>query len=440
MGLRREKWLRLLLAGTALAWPAAARAQYIDQYFPAAVPGYQDQSGVTVTSRARPDFEPLGIHVGDFLLHANLGESFGYNSNVAGFSNTPGSWLVTTSPSVSINSDWGRNQLSAALSADSTQYLSTPAQNYTNWAATIGGSYLIGEESLVAGYSHLSLHEAPNSIGSPLSTTPIPYTVDDGRIYYTFDAGRFSFIPRIDVQFYQYGNAMLLNVPVSQTYDNRIVSTGGLETRYNLTDQHRIVFVVQGINAQYTDIPAGQPTSNSQSVLALGGIDYQATGPWRYRVLVGVERRAFTAQQFPTHTGPVAEASVIWTPTGLTTVTGVLSHTIEDAQQPGTAGYTYTRANLEVDHEYLRNVLLQASAGYQAADYIQTGQTQTSYTLGTGAQWLINRRMRLGLTYAFTQQTGLSNTTYTLQQQKLNGVIYGNYTQSIVLLTLKLGL
>jgi hypothetical protein len=438
MGLRRETWLRLLLAGTALAWPLSARAQYIDQYFPAAVPGYENQTGVTVTSRVRPDFEPVGVHVGDFLLHANLGESFGYNSNVAGFSNTPGSWLVTTSPSLGINSDWGRNQLSAYLNADSTQYLSTPTQDYTNWGATIGGSYLIGEESLVAGYSHQSLHEAPNSLGSPLSTVPIPYTVDDGRIYYTFDAGRFSFIPRIDVQLYQYGDGMLLNVPVSQASSNRVVTTGGLETRYSLTDQHHLVFVVQGINAQYTDIPAGQASSNSQSLLALGGIDYRAAGPWRYRVLVGIERRAFAAQQIPTHTGPIAEASVIWTPTGLTTVTGVLSRTIEDAQEPGTAGYTYTRANLEVDHEYLRNVLLQASAGYQAADYIQTGQTQTSYTLGAGAQWLINQRMRLGLTYAFTQQTGQIGTTTT--QPSLNGVVYGNYTQSIVLLTLKLGL
>ena len=49
----------------------------------------------------------------------------------------------------------------------------------------------------------------------------------------------------------------------------------------------------------------------------------------------------------------------------MTTVTATLTRSIEDAAQEGIVGYTYTRARLVLDHEYLRNVLLQASASVQ---------------------------------------------------------------------------
>ena len=423
-----------------MTWPAPAWAQYISQFFPSGVPGYQDETGVTVASRLRAPYEPQGVHVGDFLVHAGLGESLGYRSNVAGFAGAPGSWFAETAPSATIVSDWSRDQLGAAVTVDNTRYFSTPKQDTTDWTVAIGGGYTIGRENLTAGYSHLSLHELPNAIGSPLSQTPIPYTVDDARLSYAFDQGRFKFIPRVDVQLYQYGDATVLGVPISQSFDNRVVATAGVETHYALTDQHSLLFVARGTESRYTDTPAGQPTCNSQSILALGGIDYQADGPWRYRLLVGVERRGFDAAQYATHTAPIAEASVIWTPTGLTTVTGTLSRTIEDATQLGTAGYTLTQGSVVVDHEYLRNVLLQAKGSLQAADYLQGGTTQTSYSFGAGAQWLLNQHLRVALTYSFTQQTGSRPGPGVPLAAARGGYSYGNYNQNALLLTVRVAL
>ena len=42
-----------------------------------------------------------------------------------------------------------------------------------------------------------------------------------------------------------------------------------------------------------------------------------------------------------------------------------------------------------VDHEYLRNVLLQASASAQYAQYLPAGGYASSFSLGVGATWLI---------------------------------------------------
>lgn len=422
-----------------LFWARPSQAQFINQYFPQDVPGYGQEPGVTVASRLRPAYDPLGVRLNAFTLQSQLTEGIGYNSNAAGLSHSPGSFFLNTAPSLTLNSDWSRNQLGAAITLDDRRYFDAPAQNYTDWTATIGGGYTIGRHDLIIGYSHLSLHEDPSQIGSVPSTTPIPYNVDDLRASYTFEQGRLSFTPAFDVQRYQFGDSTMFGVSQSQSAQNRIVLTGGVETRYALSDQRSLVFVVQGIDSQFTDEPPSQPTNSSKSFLALGGIDYQASGVWRYRLLLGVETRIFDSSRYSTHTAPIAEGSVIWTPTGLTTVTGVLSRTIEDPASAGTGAYTYTRATLVVDHEYLRNVLLQGRFGFEAAEYLNGGGTQTNVKLGAGVKWLLNRNVRLSLDYSYTSQTGTgSRATGTVNP--LVGTFSGSFTRNVVLLAVRLAL
>jgi hypothetical protein len=115
----------------------------------------------------------------------------------------------------------------------------------------------------------------------------------------------------------------------------------------------------------------------------------------------------------------------------MTTVTARLTRSIEDAAQEGITGYTYTSARLIVDHEYLRNVLLQASASVQRADFLQGGGQANGFSLGGGVTWLVNRHVRVSATYDFTDQHSTNSPTLPTS---------GNYTRSIALLTLRLGM
>ncbi len=424
----------LLALALCLAWPLAAGAQFIGRYLPAGVPGADDAPGVTVASRLQPQYAPQGERVGDFVVHSDLLSATGYNSDVAGLPGARGSWVLRTQPSLSIGSDWSRDRVGAAFTLDDARYLDTPAQDRTDWTAAVGGGIAVGRREIAASYAHVSAHEDPTEIGSALSATPIPYQVDDLRVSTTFDLGRLSFTPRADVQRFRFGDATLLGVAVSQGSQDRVVGTAGVEARYALSDQRSLVFVLEGVDSRYDDQPARQPSNSSTSVLALGGMDYQADGMWRYRALLGVESRSFQAPQYATHTAPVAEASVVWTPTGLTTVTGTLSRTIEDPAAAGTAGYTYTRGRLVVDHEYLRNVLLQGRLGFQAAEYLQGGGTQANATVGAGARWLLDQHLQLGLDYSFTAQTG-SNVN-----SAPAAVRNGGFDRNVLLLSVRLAL
>ena len=95
------------------------------------------------------------------------------------------------------------------------------------------------------------------------------------------------------------------------------------------------------------------------------------------------------------------------------------------------SNYTYTSAQLTVDHEYFRDLLLNASAAVRQASFNQTGGRQVGVAFGTGATWLINRNVRLSLTYDFSD---VRNAHLPV------GTVAGDYTRSLTLLTVRLGL
>ncbi len=426
--------MRRLAAGVAIGCAAAygVRAELLATYFPAGVPGYGTAPGVTVASRLHPDFDPSGVRVGSFLLHPQIEEGLGYNSNLFGSgSGALGSWLVGTHPSLLIGSDWSRNSLSAYVGADDLRYLDQPAQGYTNWTAALGGTFSVGRDLLTVAVAHFSLHQPRTDLDALPSDTPIAYQVDDVRASYRIALNRWSVTPSVAFSSYRYAATTIDGTPTSQSYRDRNVVQGAVTTRYELSPQRDLLFVTRALAVNYTAPQVGQPTRNSDGYQVLMGLSDETGAVWQYRLLLGWEMRAFHAAQYGTRQAPIAEAAVSWNPSGMTTVTATLTRSIEDAAQEGIVGYTYSKARVAVDHEYLRNVLLQAYASYQHADYLPSGGYANSLSLGGGATWLINRHLRLSATYDFTDQHGTASST--LQTT-------GNYTRSIGLLTLRVAM
>ena len=143
----------------------------------------------------------------------------------------------------------------------------------------------------------------------------------------------------------------------------------------------------------------------------LVGLDYEATSLWRYRILVGYQRRDFSDRQVKSIQAPVVEGEVVYTPTRLTRVSGALSRRIQDSADETDVGFTETALRLTVDHEYRRDVFLRASTGLLVGEYGQTRGTQTLVTAGVGATVLVNRNVALSLTYDFAsrQSNGAAN-------------------------------
>jgi hypothetical protein len=95
----------------------------------------------------------------------------------------------------------------------------------------------------------------------------------------------------------------------------------------------------------------------------------------------------------------------------------------------------FTQARVVVNHEYKRNLLLEARTGIQNAEYLQTGGgSQTNFFIGASLNWLLNRTLRFSLDYDFTKQANGGGSTAV---NVPGGVASISYTQSLAMLTLQ---
>jgi len=426
--------------GAILAFASPAKAQTTTSaYFPTGLSGYDQDLGVTVLSRIRTGYEESGVQFGGFTVRPDLDQSIFDNTNVNG---TPGqntgSWGSETTGTITGQSDWSRNSLDAAVGFDHNQFFALPSESYTNWNVGIGGGYTIGDSQLLASYSHSSYAQLGTTIGTQRTTTPTINTTDSGEVGYTFNFGRFEVTPTLDLSAYRFGPITSGDVLESQSNLDRNVIAGGVVTRYELTGAAGLLFVARGTGSDYINPTPGLPSNNSTSALFLAGLDYQAESVWRYSLLVGVEYTKYAAGQYGSYTSPIVSADVVYTPTGVLTITGSATRSVQDTDTTASSGFVLSQANLVVDYELLRNVLLEGRTGFQYATYIQGG-SQSNETVGGGVTWLLNQYVRLSLNDDFTNQTSPGSVVSTLNGQGLT-TLSGGYTQNILLLSLHLGL
>jgi hypothetical protein len=390
--------------GAALGGHGAA-AQVIDSYLPPIGGGFDSM----VLGRPQPLYDSAGVNLGSFVIRPLLRESIGYDSNPQAITGGRGSPLIEDQASVSATSNWVRNSLVANLSVDQVNYTALPIQNATSWSAGIAGTYDVGFDKLFASYTHQSLTERPGQIGAVNLTQPLAYVVDDYRLGYNFNtAGRVSLSPDIEYRTYTYGASA---GEASILVDNRSVLQEELVSRYEFSPQRYAVLLLRGTEIDYASLGAGTPSPNSVGGTVLAGLDYTAAGVFRYRVLVGYQVRKYTSRLISSLSAPTIEASVIWTPTRLTTVTATLRNDIQDAADQSVTGFTYTAGRLSVDHELRRNVLLNAFGDIQHGAFPSTSaaladtllaqgsSTQTIYDGGLGVTVLLNRNVRVTARY-----------------------------------------
>lgn len=448
--------MAITLSAGALLLPAAAWAQMpngfmLDQYFSQGVPGYGTQLGTTVLTRTHPEYEPLGVRLGDFLFHPEVDESVGYNSNIIGQSPAQGGFAEQTGASLNFNSDWKRNSLGGALSVTNQIFPSQSNQNQTSWSAAIGGTYDIGRDVLSASASHLYAFLEPYGIDVVTLTTPgllynapLPYNVNDVRLGYTKTLGRLSVTPGFEFTNISFGtttyygvngfvpspavNGFVNGLPEDSSYLNHNIYQGSLTTRYEYAPLRNFLFVLRGSDISYQASNAALygPNRSGYSYDVLVGLDYTASGVWRYRALVGYEWRQWN--NYPSQSSPVFEFDVYWQPTELDTVSLKALRTIEDAVDANVYAYKYDLGRLAWDHELRRNILLTAYGAVQHADYPNTNNGATTvFGAGAGVTYLMNRTVHLSLKYDWLNQSGTSG--------------FGpNFAQNVVMLQLRLGL
>ena len=428
--------------GVASAWvPGAADAQgmlvepqvpsvdQITELFPASVPGFDQERGLQLPSLGTTN-NGTGVHAGSFWIRPVVSEGIAYDTNTLAAAGGPASSYERTSASVAANSDWSRNRLGAFLGVANSTYFDTPRQSRTDWKAAIGGGYTIGRGEATLAYSHLSLHEDPTSLLGVSFSTPLPFQADDVRADYTVRVGSLGITPYIDYTSLHYGTAILPGQAIDEAYQDHDVLQGGVAVRYGVDERRSLLFTAEGIGTSFPNpLPApGLPAPNATSAVGLAGFDWEVSGAIALRVLLGVEAREFQSRTYTNRTEPIGQVVVTWRPTLLTTVTGTLARSLEDAVQADVVGFIYSRAEGRVSHELRRDVTLQGRVGVQIAQYLQVQQTQTDTYVGATVMWQLNRQVQVSADNTFDGVTGALSTAFGGPSVGRTG---GHYTRDV---------
>jgi hypothetical protein len=411
-------WKHLLLIGSFCVISVAAVAQELEGYLPADMPIAEALPNTTVLSRPRPDYDPPGVRAGSFVMHAQGGESVGFDSNPRASPTQTGSAFFITQGTASIVSDWSRNSVNASVSVTDQRLLQLPHLSRTDDTVSLGGRYDVGyADRLTLSATHSDQHILPSGLDSETGRqNTVPFAVNGGTVSYLLNLSRLTVEPFATVTNYTYSASDVSGVSQSNSYLNNTTFTEGVTTRYEFSPLHHAVLVVRGTQSNYSHQLAGIAKRDSNGVTVLAGLDYVANGLWRYRALVGYQQRDYVSSSYKTQSAPVVEADVIWSPSVLTTVEATANRRIVDSTDALTPSYTDTSLQLQVQHELERNVLVNARAGFEQASYQSGGGTQTIYSGGVGATWLLNRYQKVTARYDHIKSSSRVRASYSDDQ------------------------
>jgi hypothetical protein len=377
---------------------------------------------VTVLDRERPDYDPLGIRAGSFFIFPSISLSGTYDSNAFASSNDEeDDFGAIIAPQVDVNSNWSRHALNFSAGAVGAVWNDFSENDYLDAFAATTGRLDVTRENIVSGTLRFDrLHDDRDDPDAQEDTTIggndrgnlTRYYRGLANLQYRHNFARFFTVLGGDVQrfFYedigdreesrrdrwQYGPRLRLGYQISprigtfvqgnyswREYDESQNINGEFEKR----DNHGYRVAV-GSNVDITSILFGE-------------------------LSFGYSERFYDSDAFKDTGGFGGDGTLTWNVTPLTSLiltasSEVLETTVIFDGDAADANFQ-NGVGLEVQHELLRNVLLNGTADYTRDDFQGTSRTDNSFGLGAGVSYLLNRNLSLDANYRFTKRTSDDN-------------------------------
>lgn len=366
--------------------------------------------GVPVRLRPRPDYEALGLPLGVFMAFPSLQLDAEYNDNIFAVSTGADEDLVFhIKPGLELESGWSRHALAAYARADIARYQDFDAENFEDFSVGASGRIDITRAAnLAAGVDYASITEPRTSSNAPASTQePISYDYASAFVAASRVSGRLKLSARGDLREFDYEDGVTLaGVVIDQDNRDRTVSSVTGRGDYAISPATALFVQVTGNSRDYdTATSVLLPARDSDGYEILAGSNFELGAVARGEVAVGYISQEFDAAAYDKIDGFGARAQLEWFPTQLTTLTATGSRTIEDAGIAGAGGYLSSSLGLQLDHELLRNVLLNAGLTVSQDEYEGIDRTDDRFQAAVGATYLLNRTLGVSVRASRFEQT-----------------------------------
>ena len=376
--LRARPFLSLFAASLVLLVPVHAVAQDPDE-------------SVAVRDRPRPEFDPLGVRVGSFNLHATLDLGLAATDNV--FAEETGEdddTIFTAGLRGRLESNWSRHALTLEAGATSVGYDDFSSEDHET--AFIGGRGRldVGARSNVWASARVAQEvEARNDPDAPLQGIPrAEFDRTELAVGAQHSFNRFRVSAAAGQLQHEYDG-----VQSFRDFEETSL-TGRIEAE--LTPRIGVLAQATTDERDYDNTPA--LSSDGQTYLV--GATINMTDLMRGEVAVGHFERDYDAGL--STDGIAASANVEWYITRLTTLSFHARRNSEDVVGATSAvPYVETVYGGRVDHELLRNFILTGAAQFGQRDYEVIDRDDEFMSAELGADYLMNRRVVLFGRYVY---------------------------------------
>jgi hypothetical protein len=400
---RMWSWAGICLAIAALLSAAPAMADDVlnPQAMVRASGKYQGAGalpqGAGVLDRARPEYDAIGLPVGTFLLFPTFVTSVSNDDNIF---RTPGATVSdvfwTFSPRLDLRSQWSQDFLQFYGQADGYQYDSHDTESRTNW---VGGG--AAEVSLAPGTvvdakaSYFGTHESRGSPDiSSAALSPTAYSLFHTDVSILNQPGPLGLSAGVSYDRHVYDPTALIGGGQVDNADrnSRIVETFG-KVSYDLQPGNS-VFARASYNTRDFDLQFDRNgfQHSSDGYRLDGGLQMLFSPLIKGTVYLGYLQQNFAA---PLHSvsGFDFGSQIDWYVTELMTFHLTTSRILTDTTIAGASNEDQRSIQGSVDYELLRNLILQASVGYENDNFKGAGRTDHLTTFGLGAEYFLDKRI-----------------------------------------------
>lgn len=377
------------------------------------------EKGNTVVNRSRPELRPLGIAVGSFLVYPEFGLTGGVNDNIfATNDEVIDDYVTIISPGLSVKSNWNNHALNLKASANIGRYQDIDSEDYEDGEISVDGQYNVTKGiNLDAGVTIGRYHLSRFSEDDNFRLVPTIYTKDALFVGYGHKRGKYNF--RLEAGFNRedYDDVPgLINgaaTIIDQDYrdmDERVVQLRGA---YEYLLGSNVYFNLKKIRRDYDNFQSDLfiERSSGGHEIVVGG-EFASNEMITGDIFVGISEQIYPHPQEDIR-NPVLGAYLDWNITTLTTIGLNLEHLLWRTTLRNFVGYKSTSAAITIDHEFLRNLILNAGITRTENSYngIDLASREDSlFEVKTGVKYMANRHFSVTGEYIYQQRDSIDNT------------------------------
>ena len=344
-------------------------------------------------------YDQLGIRAGAFMLRPAIETAIGYDSNPARVSGGKGSAFISVASELSVRSNWVRHELNADIRGSYTAYEARPDLNRPFLDTRVGGRIDVTERTRMELEGRYRVYtDSPGSpnIQAGLAELPLATTIG-GTAGVAHRFNRFELAVKGSADRTEYDNSVLTDGAIVSNAGRNYNQYGGqARASYELTPAVR-PFVQVDADTRIYDLPidAGGVPRDSDGISGRVGTTFEMSRILTGEIALGYLTRVYKDPTLPNLEGLLLDASLLWTPTGLTTVKLLARTSADKSTLTGVSGVLSHNIGLQVDHAFRRWLIGTARLGYGLDDYVGSIREDDRYMASAGITYKLTRAWQI---------------------------------------------